>query len=419
MTKTMLTAALMGLFLSSNALAGGEASVALSSPIFQHSPKGKPFARPSALLQSRVTKARAISTPSYPVPFKALAMRTAQDGWALSQNALWSTIDGGRKWQPVTPPHVTVNDPGIAPTGWFGADFGVAWDFVGSHSAWVATTMAKRSGTFLLSHTRDSGKRWTQTRIHLPLTTYTWRGSQALEIDFISNRIGWLAIGPGPAGPQNPMELWQTTNSGQSWHRMYVTEAFGGALAFTSAQDGWLVFQAPADNGALFLLRHTTTAGRSWQTMSVPNLNEFANYMNGSDGTGLTWQGSDGALAGSTIQLGAPHGYLAVLQTTNDGQTWTVSPQLAAHSNKFASAATAGSHSWAIADGHLYTWSLRQRTWTNHTSAPWLAHATGLDAVNGAVAFVWKNTKNRSEIWRTTDGGDHWARVGYTKIANG
>lgn len=80
---------------------------------------------------------------------------------------------------------------------------------------------------------------------------------------------------------------------------------FGGAFAFASPHDGWLLFQAPANNGILFALRHRTTAGNSWRTVPVPNLTRFANYMNGNAGLGLTlaggrWRarGFDGSVRG-------------------------------------------------------------------------------------------------------------------------
>jgi photosystem II stability/assembly factor-like uncharacterized protein len=214
------------------------------------------------------------------------------------------------------------------------------------------------------------------------------------------------------------MALWRTANAGQSWHRVYATEAFGGAFAFTSPHDGWLVFQESANNGILFALRHTTTAGRSWKTVPVPNLTRFANYTNGSAGTGLTWQGVDGALAGSTIQFGAAQGYLAVLRTRDHGRHWAVSPKISAHSGRFAGMATAGASAWAVADGHLYTLSPQQQNWAVRAAAPWLAHATGIDAVNGAVAFIWRTTPHGTQIWRTTDGGIRWTAVDPTLVAN-
>ena len=418
-----------GLFLLGGALAGGGASVASPPPVphsNQHLPNVTVSTSRSFLPNMHTSKPPVVRAPSPldaaafsdPVPLQALAMRTAQDGWAIGRDALLATTDGGRQWHTVTPPHVTIHDPGNARTGWFLADFGVAWDFVGPPSAWVATTISNRSGAFLLGHTTDSGKRWTQTRIQLPLTAYAWRGSQALQVDFVNNRMGWLAVGPGASGPQFPMELWQTANAGQSWHRVFATEAFGGAFAFTSPQDGWLLFQAPANNGILFALRHTTTAGRSWRTVPVPNLPGFANYMNGSAGTGLTWRGVDGALAGSTMQFGASQGYLAVLRTTDNGRQWAVSPQISAHSGMFVGVATAGASAWAVADGHLYTLSRQHQSWTLRTAAPWLAQATGLDAVNRGVTFIWQTTKRRTQIWRTTDGGVHWIAVDPTQVAN-
>ncbi|MDA8206589.1 MAG: hypothetical protein M0Z36_11010 [Thermaerobacter sp.] len=429
MIRTTLMGTVSGLFLLGGALAGGGASVASPPPVphsNQHLPNVTVSTSRSFLPNMHTSKPPVVRAPSPldaaafsdPVPLQALAMRTAQDGWAIGRDALLATTDGGRQWHTVTPPHVTIHDPGNARTGWFLADFGVAWDFVGPHSAWVATTISNRSGAFLLGHTTDSGKRWTQTRIQLPLTAYAWRGSQALQVDFVNNRMGWLAVGPGASGPQFPMELWQTANAGQSWHRVFATEAFGGAFAFTSPQDGWLLFQAPANNGILFALRHTTTAGRSWRTVPVPNLPGFANYMNGSAGTGLTWRGVDGALAGSTMQFGASQGYLAVLRTTDNGRQWAVSPQISAHSGMFVGVATAGASAWAVADGHLYTLSRQHQSWTLRTAAPWLAQATGLDAVNRGVTFIWQTTKRRTQIWRTTDGGVHWIAVDPTQVAN-
>lgn len=409
----LLAVALSGCGTPAAPLASGFSHVGQRSPRSTNArtapPKAQSARRTASTSSGSPPDSSAARTRFLPLKLDEIAMQTVSDGWAVSRNQILATSDGGRRWRTVTPPGVTFETLGPPPLT-FGSNFGIAWDFVGAQTAWVASTMSHPRGTFLLSHTVDGGHQWRETRIHLALSGYAWQGSHVLEVDFVNSRIGWLTVGPGPTWPQFPLQLWQTTTAGRTWHRVYETGAFGGAITFTSPADGCLVFEQQASNTTPFQLQTTTNGGRSWTSVRLPDLPLFFNYEDGS-GTGLAWHGNDGAIGGSTVMYGAPRGYAAVLRTADDGRHWTLSPKLPTRNTGFTGVMTAGAATWAIVDGRLYLMPANGHRWAQRSAEPWLLQATGFDAVNGGVGFVWRTTSRGATIWRTTDSGLYWRMI--------
>ncbi len=341
---------------------------------------------------------------------KVLAMKTQHAGWAVGTHAILVTNDGGRQWQNVTPPHVRIHATGPVPISQ--STVGAVWDFRTAQSAWVVTSVNTAQGTFLLNYSTSTGRHWTHIPFRLNEETpgpdsSIMIGSHPVEVDFVNPRVGWLLISPGAAGPQFPIELWQTTTGGHTWHRVYATNALGGMVSFTNTTSGWLVVPQPSNTQqTLFQLKRTTTSGRTWQSVAVPTLPTFQNIA-GSCGIMMGWQGTSGLIPGDTPNM--PNGgYAAVLRTTNGGRRWFLSPKLYGRGPGFFTVDTAGATVWAANNGRLETLGAHGQRWIQQSRPSFLRKSTGLDVVNRSVGFVWQNTTEGVHMWRSTDAGTRW-----------
>ncbi len=329
---------------------------------------------------------------------QALVMRSQSDGWALGQGQLYSTADGGLRWRRVTPPRVTLTP--MPP-------YGTAWDFTGPQSAWIVSPLNVKAGRFLISRTTDAGLSWHQSRIVLPKTG----GAMPVQLDVLNANRGWLALSSGASGPAVPLQLWKTVNGGQTWRRIYVTSASGGAITFTNAQDGWMVTQQPANPGTLFTLERSATGGRTWQVVSLPSLPRFFEDGQDNGAPALSWMGSDGFILGSTVGGGASHGYVAVLRTTNVGRTWAVTPKISASDATTVAATITGGTAWVIADSQLYVGRHAGSTWLHRGKNPLLTHIDGIDALTPNTAWIWRTGNQGTQLWETNSAGANWTAV--------
>lgn len=358
--------------------------------------KAHPASVPALKKHSHVPLA-ASAVPK-PLALTAMAMKTRMAGWGFDHHHLLVTTDGGHRWTNATPPLVsfsTIGQANYIPN--------IAWDLVSADDAWLVSTAP--SHTYLVSHTTDGGRHWTQKR---------WRFSYdnnatPESITFANPSDGWIALTPGAAGPQFPMKVWKTTNGGKSWQTVYTTDAEGGQIQFQNAHVGWLVFNLFAAQYTEFQLKRTTNGGRSWTPVSVPPLEGFADIQ-GINGPDLVFHGSNALFPGSTDLYSARHGYVAVLRTTNGGLDWSLSPKLAATPQTFSGAATEGDTAWAVAAGRLYS-TTGGASWTLRSAAPFLVHANGIDLLTPTVGWIWSRGSAGTELWYTASAGRHWDHV--------
>jgi len=378
-----------------------------------------------SLLASNVWAAPPVSTHFGPtaIDVASLQMETTTVGWAIdshlaSSTALFGgqilhTVDGGRQWTNVTPPHVTFNGqagPIILPHD-------TVTDFVSPSIAWAATETAVSypggSGTILLSATHDRGMHWQQWTVHLPqLADRAVFNPVVNQVDFVNARIGWMVFGPltGPDGGMGAsgMELWRTTNGGHSWTRVYQTAhgINGSAVTFNSATNGWMVFQANNVNipvGGVNTLERTTNGGRTWTAASV-------NLISGLNLTGVlpAFDGAHGILL-TTM------GLFAILRTDNGGQHWSDLSTTPIIVPSFWTGQMIGDQVvWILTPTKLWRSTTGGRLWTVQSTAAFLHpgkkgnDTKRLDFITAEIGWMWDSTLTSSRVWKTTDGGRSW-----------
>jgi photosystem II stability/assembly factor-like uncharacterized protein len=137
-------------------------------------------------------------------------------GWAVGQNVILATLDGGAHWQAQLSGQLNLTSA----------------DFISARDGWAV-------GTDRLLVTTDGGARWSSLPEPCPVIR---------SVHFISPVVGYAVAG-------NDGIVLATANGGHSW----VTQsapAGAQSVCFSDARHGWL--------GASGLLYRTTDGGRSW-----------------------------------------------------------------------------------------------------------------------------------------------------------
>lgn len=266
-----------------------------------------------------------------------------------------------------------------------------------------------------LELTRDAGQTWTTES--LP------PGAVPDAVDFVNARTGWVLVWTGTSlGHQ---AIYRTVDGGMHWQLQVSTPLtyYGGALDMTSAQDGWAI--------ASTTLYRTTDGGVHWTAVPLPagNVPTAVSFSSGTQGwvatresagpaPGWVWATTDGrhfrriltsadgvgaitrnpngsgdvveGASGATLEFGP------VVQTTNDGRSWSTLTTVAALMN---------SQAYGYAAGVTFR---GQTGWIGTNNGALGFEPTGLVV-----------TSNRGHTWHVVNGHGGWAIQGVTLTAPG
>jgi photosystem II stability/assembly factor-like uncharacterized protein len=290
----------------------------------------------------------------------------AATGWVTASSRLLRTIDGGLHWQDVTP-------PGSGPQG-VGA-FPLSAD-----DAWVVRTLIEDgpgASLSMLSHTADGGQTWRS--ITLPVFPVA-------QITFADPEHGWILANLDTGGGQQGADIFRTTDGGQTWAKVSSAADRPGALpldgqkfglTFRNATTGWVgqgdsLDKAPRLHG----LFRTQDGGATWQPAPA-----------------LPWPAAlvhDPSLdeAGQLPTFFSPQvGVLRVLmvaQTTGD---------------------VADTVMYVTRDGGM-TWSPTKPLQASEAITSFQDVTNFLDPLNW---WIVPNAKGGTRLFKTSDGGQHWA----------
>jgi photosystem II stability/assembly factor-like uncharacterized protein len=194
-------------------------------------------------------------------------------GWALTENALLRTTDGGRHWVDRTPPglHTRVLEVGVD---------SVPVAFRGPLDGWLAVSVPGRVRVF---RTADGGARW-RSAIVSPSKAAALPSSDValvLALDFVNGRDGWLltSAGGAAAGSQD-VELYRTGDGGSSWTLLSANtqqHAARGGIPTIGIKTG-IVFATPTRglvtgyHGQVpgFGVYASADGGRRWRPLALP-----------------------------------------------------------------------------------------------------------------------------------------------------
>jgi photosystem II stability/assembly factor-like uncharacterized protein len=174
-----------------------------------------------------------------------LDLLSAESGWALIENRLLWTQDGGKSWQEITP---------------LLEDYAEILEvkFLDAQSGWLAW---RGPGGLGLLRTQDGGASWEG----LPVPALAGEeafGIETFHLDFVDANTGWMAAKLQTGSSFSRGRLWATQDGGNTWEERSLP--LGEAAKFLDAERGWVAGGPASDK-----LYRTVDGGRTWQSQEL------------------------------------------------------------------------------------------------------------------------------------------------------
>lgn len=338
------------------------------------------------------------STSSHQVsgPLTTIRMLTTANGWALTQNAVLKTADGGLHWYDVTPARV--------PDGGYATARG---DFMSTQVAWVASAQLN-ANTVTVQRTTNGGQSW-QT------TTISSLSPEAVDAPHFRNSSeGWLEVIGSPGAGQQPAEIYHSTDGGLHWTKIasslnpqsgLLNSGFKSGISFVNSLIGFaatrFITGEPANPG-LFV---TYDGGHTWRAQAIPMPQGITVQQIGT--TPPVFFGASGLLPVYVMTSSLQH-ELILYRTNDSGAHWT--PTAAANLDAGTVYVSDLNHAWASdqSNGNFFYTSDGGTSWHMTANTPGtLKEMSFVDAYNG-----WAITA--TALLHTMDGGKNWSQINYS-----
>lgn len=341
-----------------------------------------------------------VRRPLLPKSFIHIDMVNANTGWAIGQDNLWRTTDGGNTWHDVTP---TGDSHALFHQVQNQSDF----DFHGPDVAWM---VGGRDYQYLY-RTADGGRHWIRSSI--PSNVRSYRTGTVSSLSFVNSLLGWMVINRAVAMGSEYADVYRTSDGGQKWDLVGKWDGPNlSGLAAESAQIAWMG-EASVANRAFVAV--TTDGGTTWQSVRLPRPPAY--------GANTTyWRvplttyppvffSSDGIMA----VVPGVQPTVTVFYTTHDaGTTWTPGAPLTARLPDLPWSFVNASRGFASTGGTLYTTTDGGTQWSKvaSTSLPGTSELDFISARQGwAIAH--------GQLFETKTGGKTWRNLSASATRSG
>jgi photosystem II stability/assembly factor-like uncharacterized protein len=384
------------------------------------------------LLQQPIPARPSASLRIDPENGDVVTMVSTTTGWAIKDESLLRTTDGGSHWR-------VVNSAAVLPTGFYWhTPRGVPRYFLDDTHAWFISRGAQGIAQEMqITHTADGGTTWQKGTAFSPALDLAGPAQNSVvesELYFVDPQHGWLLLRSktNRAGPYSAA-IYGTSDGGDHWSLLAESLGYGSAnqvlgldcrevgLRFDKAGTGWLGFNCVQDQRVGPIIGITHDGGRNWQALRLP-------YTPTGDGpwAQMTWPIflADGK---GLVQLDYPG---ILFATADGGRTWTPHPlpcMAIPPTNACASGGPADfidpANGWLSALDGLYRTTNAGKNWTLISPRAGEPIQTqfldandgfGLKIVSGGTVTppcTYCGDTLIYQIQKTTDGGHLWKVV--------
>ncbi|GCE31314.1 hypothetical protein KDA_67980 [Dictyobacter alpinus] len=331
---------------------------------------------------------KATSLPVHPL--KQIRMTDAIHGWALDQDNILKTSDGGQSWVALTPKHAVISNTTQA-------------DFLNAQYAWFTVT---DNNSITVFSTTTGGASWKGSVINVS-------SPEGAMLSFVSPQTGWLEVAPGGTGAgSQSVNILRTDDGGLNWSKISSSGpgpqklANGGiksGLSFVNAATGWAT---GSDASTVPWLYMTHDGGKTWERKTISAMAGGTNAGGSIHTLPPVVLGNDGFLP-MVVESRT-----VLVRSTDGGASWTTNGQAIAGFNSY-NVYVIDAQSVRATDqntGDVYQSSDGGKSWQK------IASASG---VYGPLSFINTTTgfglghSNQSVLKRTDDGGKTWQTIPY------
>jgi photosystem II stability/assembly factor-like uncharacterized protein len=341
----------------------------------------------TATPSSTATSGSIVTSPN----FQQVFMFTESNGWAITDQYVIRTTNGGAAWYNVSMP------------GAIGFGLGTPAYFRDANSGWVL--IGGESGLY---HTANGGASWSSAPAPF--------GNALMQ--FVDDNNGFALVEIASGMGKESIAFYQTTDGGATWTLNFTNEpGMPGAgtdiplsgrkegLTFIDAARGWI--SGNSSSAGFVYLYKTTDGGLTWaqQALTLPAGYASAIVIIKAP---TFFNANDGLLPVSLINGGT--NTLFIYATHDSGSTWTAS--LNSAPNGYGMLTDCFSMSDCI------TWASDVFAVTHDTGNNWttVTPNVAFDGDFAAMDFVSKTTgwvltrdaDNNSRLYKTSDGGTSW-----------
>lgn len=327
-----------------------------------------------------------------------IEMLNEVDGWGVTETEVVRTNDGGITWYNVTP-------PGLTDVGYLAFT-----DFLDATHAWVQSPdFEKYPNGGALYRTADGGINW--EKIDTPFSGGVFK--------FLDESNGWMLADLGVGAGSMAVSVFQTTDGGSTWNRVYTNdpniEGAGDTLPLGGIKNSMLpldmgtawvggVVYAP---GTIYLFR-SENGGQTWTPIQLSLPQDSAESELSIEK--IIFVNDQKGVIAVRVTSDSPQ---TILYTTVDGgTTWTQIPTVFYGMSKVD---VPSADEWIVYyDDQFYVTTDAGITF--NTIIPDVAFGDSLTDISFANsktgwAITIDPTTSAPMLYKTTDGGTTWAQL--------
>jgi photosystem II stability/assembly factor-like uncharacterized protein len=349
-------------------------------------------------------------------PLNFVQMVNETQGWAIADQSVLRTENGGKSWSDVTPTRIeTVMStiPTPAPQGLNSIELKGA--FLDAQTAWIAAPGLDRITFF---HTVDGGRTWQASElvVSTPQQVYP---IEIVSFTFLNVQTGWLFRSTSGGLGHGFVELYQTQNSGASWSLVaegnenasgetgsITTLGQKTGVSFRDTANGWLTGSSAYN--AIYVYR-TKDGGLTWNFQELPIPDGYTAEGGSARSYPATFFDDKKGLMPIYLGKTTPSFNLFFYITTDGGDSWFSTTPLSSPTptNGFVWNWSDSLHGFAAEDGTgiLYTTSDGGKSWSKSTLAG--LKFSQLDFISQLIGWAISD----GYLVKTVDGGKNWRTI--------